>query len=144
MYDYDVFLAGYADAKWRSEFGDKIARDITIFDSMTSVYHLLDNGAKANLVAQELQNIELCEIVVFYLCPEWNSLYSMIVLGAASGSGKQIIVCMEPGIQSEEKIKLYCEYKGILVVNTLDDLVESVEECLSQAEIVASLGLDET
>ena len=64
MYDYDVFLAGYADAKWRSEFGDKIARDITIFDSMTSVYHLLDNGAKANLVAEELQNIELCERIL--------------------------------------------------------------------------------
>jgi len=140
---FDVYLSGYADTGWRSEFKDRIARDITIFDPIDPKYSSFNESEKANQVAKELENMEDAEVIVFYLCPEWKSFYSMLKLGDAVGRGKQIIVLLEPGTESGEKIARYCEYRGILIVEDLDDLVENVEECLAQADQVKAME-DET
>lgn len=138
----DVFLAGYADAEWRTEFKERIARDIVILDLYDANYPLLMEDGKAELVAQELESIEDCELVVFYLCKEWNSPYSMLQLGDAVGRGKQVIVHIGAGVSGATKIMRYCEYRGVVFVRNMDDLVENVEEYLSQSEMTKSLDLE--
>ena len=135
----DVYLAGYADPEWRAEFKDKVARDVIVFDSFDHNYASLTPGGKAELIAKELENINDCELVVFYLCKEWDSSYSMIQLGDTVGQGRRVIVYVENGMDSEEKIVRYCEYRGIIVVSSMEDLIENVEEYLAQTELAKSL-----
>lgn len=133
---YDVYLSGYSDTQWREEFKNRIAREVTIFDPIDPKYSSFNASEKANHIAKELENIEDCDIIVFYLCREWNSLYSMLQLGDSVGHGKQVAVLIEPGTESEEKITRYCEYNGVLLVDNMDDLVENVEEYLAQADLL--------
>ena len=132
----DVYLAGYADTKWREEFKNTIARDIEISDPFDSKYNEFTSSEKANQIAKELENIENCQVVVFYFCPEWDSCYSILQLGDAVGRGKQVTVCLIPGSGTEEKIRRYCEYRGVLIVSNLEDLVVNTEEYLAQLDIL--------
>ena len=132
----DVYLAGYANTKWREEFKNTIARDIEIFDPIDSRYNEFTPSEKSNQIAKELEHIERCEIIVFYFCPEWDSCYSILQLGDAVGRGKQVVVCIIPGDGSEEKIRRYCEYRGVVTVNNLEDLIVNTEEYLGQVEIL--------
>lgn len=140
---FDVYLTGYAKTEWRTEFRNRVARDITVFDPIDPNYDSFDGTEKANQVAKELGNIEDCELIVFYLCKDWNSPYSMLKLGDAVGRGKQVFVLIEPGTISEEKIKRYIEYRGALAVTNMEDLVENVEECLAQADMVKAMSFEE-
>ncbi len=132
----DVYLAGYADTKWREDFKNTIARDIEIFDPFDKKYNDFTPSEKANHIAKEFTYVEQSEVVVFYFCPEWNSCYSILQLGDAVGRGKQVSVCLIPGTDSEEKLRRYCEYRGVIVVDNLEDLVLNTEEYLAQLEIL--------
>jgi hypothetical protein len=133
---YDVYLGGYADERWREEFCNGLNdEDITIFDPMHDDYGTFNESEKANQVAQELEMIESSSVIVFFLDPEWKSYFSMLQLGDAVGRGKQVIVCISGSIESEEKIRRYCEYRGALVADNIDDLVTYTEECLGQMEL---------
>jgi hypothetical protein len=132
---YDVYLGGYAGTEWRNKFSDMIGDDITIFDPIEDGYDQFDDVQKANLVAKELQHIEESQIIIFYLTKEWNSQFSMLELGDAVGRGKQVVVCIDGKIDGEEKIRRFCEYRGVLFVDNLDDLVTVTEEFLGQIEL---------
>ena len=131
----DVYLAGYADKEWRSEFMSSISNDIKVFDPMIQNYDELDEGEYADQVARELELAETSEVVVFYLDENWKSYFSMIQLGDTVGRGKQVVVCMPNDIESEAKIRRYCEYRGIGIADNLEDLVSSVEELLAETEL---------
>lgn len=135
----DIYLAGYADTVWREEFKEKIANDIDVFDPFDENYDNLETHGKAELVAKELENMEKSSIIIFYICKEWVSLYGALQLGFATGLNKQIIVYLEEDAKSEEKIRRFCEYRGIVTVDTMDDLVENAEECVGQIELCKSI-----
>jgi hypothetical protein len=134
---YDVYLAGYPDISWRESFLSLIDESITVYDPIIDEYKRLNHEEKADLVASELEFIEKSEIIVFYLCKKWQSYFSMLQLGDAVGRGKQVVICIADTIDSEEKIRRYCEYRGIIVVESLDDLVSTVEEYLAEVELCA-------
>ncbi len=136
---FDIYLAGYANTEWRNEFKDRIARDITIFDPLDPKYSSFDESEKANQIAKELELIEDSELIVFYLCPEWQSYYSMLTLGDAVGRGKQVIVLIKEGTESIEKITRYCEYRGVLIVDNIDEIVENAEEFIAQSDLVKAM-----
>ncbi len=135
MGTYDVYLAGYPDVSWRKSFLSLVDEDVTVYDPIIDEYKDLNHKEKANLVASELESIEISEIIVFYLCKNWQSYFSMLQLGDAAGRGKQVVVCIADAIDSEEKIRRYCEYRGIIVVENLDDLASTVEEYLAEVEL---------
>lgn len=131
----DVYLAGYADGAWRDEFVRQISNDIDVFDPIIQGYDKLDTDEHANQVAKELELAETGEMVVFYLDQNWKSYFSMLQLGDMAGRGQQVVVCIPNKIDSEQKIRWYCEYRGIAVVESLEDLVELAEEMLAEAEL---------
>ena len=134
---YDVYLAGYSDANWRDTFVSQLDSDINVYDPIVHNYKELDTAEKADLVAREMETIEQSDLIVFYFCKEWQSYFSVLQLGDAVGRGKQVIVCIADKIESEEKIRRYCEYRGIIVVENLDDLVSTTEEYLAEVELCA-------
>lgn len=141
---YDVYLGGYTDTGWRNSFCDSLSEDISVFDPIVEGYEDFDITQKANQVAQELEMIETSSVVVFYLHENWKSYFSMLELGDAVGRGKQVIVCIDTPIDSEEKIRRYCEYRGMIIVSSLDELVTTVEECIGQMELCEVVNAEKT
>lgn len=135
---YDVYLGGHADTEWRNTFRKLLSSDISVFDPIVDNYHKLDCEAKANLVAQELEAIAKSKVVVFYLSENWQSYFSMIQLGDAVGRGKNVVVCIDSKIESEEKILRYCEFRGVWLVNSIDEMVTATEQFIGQLELCDS------
>ncbi len=135
----DVYLAGFADVNWRNEFKNAIARDISVFDPYDKNYEEFDEHEKANHIAKELETMDESELVIFCFCPQWDSLYSSIQLGEAMGKNLQVILYLQNPGDWSKKIQRYCEYRGIMIIEDMEDLVENVEEILAQSDLVESM-----
>lgn len=134
----DVYLAGYANRLWRDKFIEQIDNDVEVYDPWIENYVSLNGAGKADQVARELEMIEECELIVFYLCKEWESRFSTLQLGDAVGRGKQVVICISDAIDGEAKIRRYCEYRGVIVTTNLEDLVTTVEEYLAEVELCSA------
>ena len=131
----DLYLGGIAEVDWREQFRMHISDDITVFDPMIDGYESLSDLELSNQVARELYYIEECNLIIFYINNKWKGASTLLELGDAVGSDKSVIVCLDGKIKGGNKIKRYCEYRGVHVVSTIDELVMAAEEYLSQEEL---------
>lgn len=134
---WDVYLGGLSDQTWRSKLKNEISQDITIFDPMVEDYESYDEGARANETARQLSTMqEKCAIIAFYLNAQWTGHSTLLEIGDAVGRGAQVIVCLDGEVKDLEKIQRYCEYHGVLLVDTLDDLITTIEEYMAELSMV--------
>lgn len=56
-------------------------------------------------------------------------------LGDAAGRGKQIIVCLDGQVKGKTFLNRYCEYRGILMSTSVEDLITTVESCAAELEL---------
>ncbi len=133
---YDVYLGGVVDDFWMREFREQISNDISVFDPQVDGYEDLSEGELANQVAKEMIHMEdECNIIVFYLNDHYEGVASLLEIGDCVGRGKPVIVCLNQDVWGWEKIRRYCGFRGVIVVETIEDLVRSVEEYLGQIEL---------
>ena len=66
----------------------------------------------------------------------------MLELGDSVAMDKQVVVCLDGDVQGKDKIKRYCEYKGVFVVTSLEDLITTVEEYIAQIDLCQQNGFD--
>lgn len=133
---FDVYLGGVAAKKWREKFKSEISDDISIFDPLVENYEQYDKKEIANQAARELIYIyDKCKIIVFYLDPMWQGTTTLLEIGNAIGRGKQVVVCLDGNVNGKEKIYCHCDYHGVLVVDTIEELISAVEECAAQVEL---------
>lgn len=141
---FDVFLGGTAQDDWRREFKSAISSDITIFDPADFDCDK-SNESIANLTARELYHLEECETIVFYLLRDtpWTVIELvpiMAMMTESVGRGLQVIVCRDEKDEDLSYLKLYFEFHGIHAVDSLEELITSVEENVAQVELC---GVDE-
>ena len=129
---WDVYLGGIVDRTWRETFKNTISADIKVFDPVIDKYDTLNESERANESAREVLAAEKCALVVFYLDSSWLGQSNMLELGDAVGRGKQVVVCLVDKVIGDEKIRRYCELQGVIVVQSLDELVTTVEEYLAE------------
>ena len=135
---YDVYLGGVVDNSWIQKFKEQISNDISVFDPQIDGYDDFSDGELANQVAKEMSYMENeCNIIVFYLNNCYEGVASLLELGDCVGRDKSVIVCLEGEVLGETKIRRYCEFRGVIVTNTIEDLVTTVEEYLGQIELSA-------
>ncbi len=134
---YDVYLGGISEKTWREEFKKQISDDITIYDPFEDDYRRFSERQKSECVGEELTVLEeQCSIAVFYFY-ESVSCTSLIELGDATGRGKQVFVCTEGEMSGLSSIQRYCDFRGILYMNSLEDLITTIEEYMAQVELCA-------
>ena len=129
---YDVYLGGITSPQWRKDFKSQISSDISVFDPYLDK---LNEEDKIEQIARELYFIEQCEIVVFCLNSEKTSKSSRLQLGDAVGHDKQVIVCLDGNVEGSSYVEKYCEYRGVVVVFSVEDLVRTVEEYVAEVEL---------
>lgn len=134
---WDVYLGGLSDHAWRDKLKSEISQDITIFDPMVDDYETFDESARANETARQLSTMqEKCAVIAFYLNSEWKGHSTLLEIGDAVGRGVQVILCLDGEVKDSEKIQRYCEFHGVLVVDSLDDLITTIEEYMAELSMV--------
>lgn len=131
---YDVYLGGVTTSEWREKFKSQISSDISVFDPYLEGFDTFTKGDKAEQIARELYFIEQCDIVVFYL-DTTQSKSVRLQIGDAVGHDKQVIVCLDKGVEGAPYIEHYCEYRGVILINTMEELVRTVEEYAAEVEL---------
>jgi hypothetical protein len=131
---YDVYLGGVISPDWRKEFASQISSDISIFDPYVQQYGDYNAKDKAEQIAREFYFMDQSNVLVFYFS-EKTSKSARLQLGDAVGRGKQTIVCLDGKVPGKTFIRRYCEYRGILLVESMEDLVATVEECSAELEL---------
>ncbi len=135
---YEVYLGGVVDNSWIQKFKEQVSNDISVFDPQIDGYDDFSDEELANQVAKEMAYMENeCNIIVFYLNDIYEGVASLLELGDCVGRDKSVIVCLEGQVLGETKIRRYCEFRGVIVTNTIEDLVTTVEEYLGQIELSA-------
>lgn len=131
---YDVYLGGVTTPKWRKEFKDQVSSDISVFDPYIETYSNYDKHDKAEQIAREFYFMSECKVIVFYLDSK-TAKSARLQLGDAVGNDKQVIVCLDGKVPGKTFIKRYCEFRGIILVESMEDLVSTVEECAAELEL---------
>jgi len=132
---YDVYLGGVTTPKWREDFKSHLSNDISIFDPYVNKFDTFTKEDKAEQIARELYFIEQCDIIIFYLSSAESSKSARLQIGDAVGHDKQVIVCLDEGVEGASYIEHYCEYRGVILVNTIEELVTTVEEYAAEVEL---------
>ncbi len=131
---YDVYLGGVTTPEWREEFKSRISSDISVFDPYIPEYQNLDDSGKSEQIARELYFTDECKMVIFYI-DESECKSVRLQIGDAVGHDKQVIVCLQGEARGAAYIKRYCEYRGVLLAESLDELIRTVEEYSAELEL---------
>ncbi len=131
---YDVYLGGVTTPEWRKEFKSQVSSDISVFDPYVETFAKYDKNDKAEQIAREFYFMGECDVVVFYLDSK-TAKSARLQLGDAVGNDKQVIVCLDGKVPGKTFIKRYCEFRGILLVESMENLVSTVEECAAELEL---------
>jgi hypothetical protein len=134
---WDVYLGGLSDLSWRTKLKNEISQDISVFDPIVDGYDDFNENERANETARQLQVMqEKCAVIVFYLNSTWKGHSTLLELGDAVGRGGQVVMCLDGAVKDKEKIERYCEYHGVPVVYTLEELITAVEEYMAELAMV--------
>lgn len=139
---YDVYLGGVATPEWRKEFKAQISPDISVFDPYVETFAKYDAQDKSEQIAREFCFIDESDIIVFYFDSK-TAKSARLQLGDAIGNDKQVIVCLDGKVPGKTFIKRYCEFRGIILVESMEDLISTVEECSAELELCQIAEFDD-
>lgn len=132
---YDVYLGGVTTPEWRNEFKSQVSSDISVFDPFIEEFKKFKKHDKVEQIAREFYFMEQCDVIVFYLNSTSVAKSVRLQIGDTVGNGKQVIVCLEGKVRGKTYLKQYAEYRGVLLVDSLEELVATVEECAAELEL---------
>lgn len=145
--DFKIFLAGSIEMgsaiDWQSVFTESFEHDrVTLLnprrDEWDSTWEQsIINQKFTEQVEWELEYLESCDMVVFYLDPNTKSPISLMELGLILGlnnenNRQKIIVCCPHGFYRKGNVDIICNKYFIDVVESLDDLIYEVKHYLSK------------
>lgn len=139
---YDVYLGGVTTPEWRKEFKDQISSDISVFDPHIKTFSKYTKRDKVEQIAREFYFMDECDVIVFYLNSK-TAKSARLQLGDAVGSDKQVIVCLDGKVPGKTFIKRYCEFRGTILVESMEDLISTTEECAAELELCQSEFVDD-
>lgn len=129
---FDLYLAGEMTRDWRNSLKSALDKSITIFDPYREEYDSLTLSEQINETAKGWSLMEDAKVIVFYFGEKWGGTSSLLELGDCIGRNKQIVVFIDRNVPTEEQIQKYCEFRGVVVVKTFEDLVATCEEFVSE------------
>jgi len=88
-----------------------------------------DNEKFRQQVEWELDALDHADIIVMYFDPATQSPISLLELGLFAESGKLVVCCPE-GFWRKGNVDIVCEKYGIEQVDTIEELIEYVQEQL--------------
>lgn len=131
---FDVYLGGVTSPQWRKDFKEQISSDISIFDPYVDKFEEKSDEDQAEQIAREFCFMDECDVIVFYF-DSTIAKSARLQLGDAVGNDKQVVVCLDGDVPGKIFIQRYCEFRGVLLVDSLEDMIATVEECAAELEL---------
>ncbi len=135
-----VFLAGSIEMgvaeDWQTRFTKDLSHlPITIYnprrpDWDSSWKQTKDDPQFRQQVEWELDHLARASVVALYFDPATKSPISLLELGLFANTDK-LVVCCPKGFWRKGNVDIVCERWGITMVDTLDELAQSVRDSLS-------------
>lgn len=127
-----IFLAGSIEmgkaVDWQLLVQEKLEHlDVLMFNPRRDDWDSTWEQTKENenfrgQVEWELDMLERCSLIMMYLDPASTSPISLLELGLYASTGK-LIVCCPKGFYRKGNVDIVCQRYGILMVETLDELI---------------------
>lgn len=137
-----VFLAGSIEmgraVQWQSEMTDSLSHlPVTILNPRRDNWdpswkQEISNREFKAQVDWELHYLEDADVVALYLQPGTISQISLLELGLYAKSGK-LVVCCPKAFGRRGNVEIVCGRYGTTLVETWDELKETVEQRLGKA-----------
>jgi len=134
---YDVYLGGVTTPEWRQEFVSQLSDDISVFDPYLKDFDTFSKEDKLEQIAREFFFMEQCDLIVFYFNSSQPSKSVRLQLGDTVGRDKrEVIVCLDgDDIEGAQYVEQYCDYRGVIIVRNIEELVSAVEEYSAEIEL---------
>jgi hypothetical protein len=78
-------------------------------------------------VEWELSGIFNADLVIFYFDPNTQSPITLLELGHVNEKSEKVIVCCPDGYYRKGNVEVFCEYTGIKLTHTKDDLFKTLK-----------------
>jgi hypothetical protein len=133
---YDIYLGGVMTPEWRQQFKTQITSEtnVTVFDPYIENFQELKSQDATEQIARSFYFMDLCKVIVFYF-DSTNTKSARLFLGDAIGRGKQVIVCLNGKVTGKTFLQRYCEYRGIVITDSVEELVSTVKEYVEQVQL---------
>lgn len=86
----------------------------------------IENEQFREQVEWELNALEDADVIVMYFDPNTKSPISLLELGLHANTGKSMVVCCPDGFWRKGNVEVVCNKYGILLVNTMEELIDSL------------------
>ena len=135
-----VFLCGSIEMgkaeEWQKIVGKELGDCCTVLDPRrddwdSSWIQSIDNEKFVEQVNWELDGIEDSDIILVYFDPNTKSPITLLELGYCVSIAEVVIVCCPKGYWRKGNVDIFCNRQGVLVVESLEELVSKAKECIS-------------
>jgi hypothetical protein len=137
---HSIFLAGSIEegkAKdWQKKLENELKDEEGIIlnprrdDWDSSWIQSINNKEFKNQVKWELFGLDHAKLIVMYFEPGTKSPISLLELGLHAKSEK-IIVCCPDGYIKKGNVDVTCEYYGVPVIETFEELIKNIKEIVT-------------
>lgn len=138
-----IFLAGSIEMgkaeNWQDKITKKLASENVLIlnprrdDWDSSWEQSIDNLSFRTQVLWELKAQESVDIIIMYFDPKTKSPISLLELGLFASTDK-MIVCCPNGFWRKGNVDIVCKRYGVMLVDTLEDLISATLIKLSSLE----------
>lgn len=134
-----MFLAGTIDmgnsVDWQKVVCDGLSDENVILlnprrDDWNSDWEqTIDNDYFRGQVEWELNNLDVCDIILMYFDKDSKSPISLLELGLYADQRKMIVCCPQ-GFYRKGNVDIVCKKYNIKVVETLDQLIQLAKQSI--------------
>ena len=129
-----IFLAGSIDMGEAVDWQDQITEALSDLDVVvlnprrddwdSSWKQDISDPQFSEQVNWELDGLEAADMIVVYFDPDGQAPVTLLELGLSAD--RNIVVCCPPGYWRRGNVQIVCQRKGIMLLDSLDALIDTV------------------
>ena len=135
-----IFLGGSIEMGAAENWQDKLCKEFANDDDLIFLNPRRDDwdsswdqtpvyGTKFyEQVTWELENQDMCDIIVYYFDPNTKSPITLLELGSYGTSyTNKVLTCCPDGFWRKGNVVMFCNYHGVKNCNTFSDLISMLK-----------------
>ena len=132
---YDIYLGGVSSNSWREEFKKKMPSQFKIADPFVENFFNETKAQQTDHIAKDFFLMDNSKLAVFYFDDSEKGQASRLKLGDMVGRGKQVVTCITDSTVGKEFLETYCNYRGISISKSIDELIKLILEIIEQTTL---------
>jgi len=139
-----IFLGGSIEMDTAEKWQDRVVTALADMDVIilnprrvnwdNTIEQSIDDPKFCEQVYWELDSLWESDLIIFYFDPNTRAPITLMELGLMANESN-IIVCCPDGFWRKGNVEIVCERYGIPLMNTFDDMINTIKEELDRNDI---------